>query len=132
MELVSAWASISPEEQFEALLGQRALVNELEPGLWEQLRNQRKAQEQAAKEQRKAELEAAKLEVAKAKAAEKQARKAVSELARRQRSIPVEIRKIQRSLKGHAYRDERQHKKLEKVQDKLTKMIIKQIREDHV
>ncbi len=75
LELVSAWASISPEEQFEALLGQRALVNQAQPGLWEQLREQRKKQEQTAKEQRKVELEIAKAEAAEAKAAEKQARK---------------------------------------------------------
>lgn len=128
LELVSAWASISPEGQFEALLEHRALVNAVEPGLWEQLHEQRKEQEQAAREQRKIEIELAKAEAIEIKAIKSAERKAAAELARRERSIPVEIRKIQRSLKSLAFQDERQEKKLEKTREKLATHFINQIK----
>ena len=128
LELVSVWTSISPEEQLEALLAHRGLVNAVEPGLWEQLRDQRKEQEEAAREQRKIDLETARAEAAEAKAIAKAERKAAAEIARRQRAIPVEIRRIERSLKGHAYRDKRQENKLEKTREKLAKHFINQIK----
>lgn len=128
LELVSAWSSISPEEKREALLQHRGLVNAFSPGLWEQLNQQKKHQEKEAKEQRKADLEAARAEAAEAKETERQARKTAAEIARRQKSIPIRIGQIQRSLQSHSYRDERQQRKLEKTREKLMDQIIKQIR----
>lgn len=128
LELVSVWTSISPEEQLEALLAHRGLVNAVEPGLWEQLRDQRKEQEEAAREQRKIDLETARAEAAEAKAIAKAERKAASDLARRQRAIPVEIRKIENSLCRLDYRDGVQQRRLEKTREKLAKHFIKQIK----
>ncbi len=128
LELVSAWASISPEEQHQALLAHRGLVNAVEPGLWEQLHQQRKDQEQAARAQRKIDLETARAEAAEAKETERQARKTAAEIARRQRAIPVRIGQIQRSLQRHSYRDGVQQRRIEKTREKLMDQIIKQIR----
>ena len=129
-ELAWAWESISVEEQREALLGQRALLEELSPGSWKLLNAQRKEEEAVEREAEKAAKESRKIEAAAIKQAEKQARKLEIEQRRREKSNPIRIREIQASLRKQMHREGRQQMQLDRTREQLMDQIIKQIRTD--
>ena len=131
-ELAWAWQDCSPRAKLEALVGQRALLEEVAPGMHahvkaqlQELLDADKASEQA---ERKAALEAAKATKEAEKEAKRAARLADQEARRIERKRPIEIGRIERALKGAAYRDDRQQVKTELTKEKLAKALIKQIR----
>ena len=112
-ELVYAWQSIEPEEKMRALVGQRKILEESFPGLYEQLRERVDAADKEEIAAQKVQLEAERLQ---------------RHFDREREKIPLRIAQIQRKLRGNARRDERAQKRHERTLEKLATVIIKQIR----